>query len=116
MGDGVEAFTGTSHHNTDNATGMGLSTSLPYLAYLTGHFAFNRTQNRILPFSIDSVTWKKDIYNVMISVIQDVPHDMTGKVETTRSQSPFRQAPETGSWFHSELDALTFCASSDVSS
>jgi levanase/fructan beta-fructosidase len=33
---GVQAFTGTSYYDADNTSGLGSSTSPPYLAYYTG--------------------------------------------------------------------------------
>ncbi|KAJ6069096.1 glycosyl hydrolase [Penicillium canescens] len=76
---GVEAFTGTSYYDADNTSGLGSSTSPPYLAYYTGYFPSNGTQDQRLAFSVDGgVTWTKYQGNPIISAAQESPHDETG--------------------------------------
>jgi levanase/fructan beta-fructosidase len=114
---GVEAFTGTSYYDADNTSGLGSSTSPPYLAYYTGYFPSNGTQDQRLAFSVDDgVTWTKYQGNPIISATQESPHDMTGGLETRDPKVFFHQV--SGKWVmvlaHGGQDKLTFWTSSDA--
>ncbi|KAJ6051639.1 glycosyl hydrolase [Penicillium canescens] len=92
---GVEAFTGTSYYDADNTSGLGSSTSPPYLAYYTGYFPSNGTQDQRLAFSVDD-----------------------GGLETRDPKVFFHQA--SGKWVmvlaHGGQDKLTFWTSSNAKS
>ncbi|OQE14829.1 hypothetical protein PENFLA_c035G07169 [Penicillium flavigenum] len=115
---GVEAFTGTSYYDVDNTSGLGSSTSPPYLAYYTGYFPSNGTQDLRLAFSVDDgVTWTKYQGNPIISAAQESPHDETGGLEARDPKVFFHLA--SGQWVmvlaHGGQDKLTFWTSSEAS-
>ncbi|KAL4767483.1 glycosyl hydrolase [Aspergillus nidulans var. acristatus] len=116
---GVEAFTGTSYFDPDNISGLGSSTSPPYLAYYTGYFPSNGTQDQRLAFSVDDgVPWTKFQGNPIISAAQESPHDETGGLETRDPKVFFHQP--SGKWVmvlaHGTQDKLTFWTSSNAKS
>ncbi|KOS48216.1 hypothetical protein ACN38_g807 [Penicillium nordicum] len=116
---GVEAFTGTAYFDAENTSGLGSSTSPPYLAWYTGYFPSNGTQDQRLAFSVDDgVTWTKYPDNPIISAAQESPHDTTQGLESRDPKVFFHKA--SGKWVmvlsHGGQDKLTFWTSSDAKS
>ncbi|KAJ5963097.1 glycosyl hydrolase [Penicillium waksmanii] len=116
---GVEAFTGTSYYDADNTSGLGSSTSPPYLAYYTGYFPSNGTQDQRLAFSVDDgVTWTKYHDNPIISAAEESPSDLTGGLETRDPKVFFHET--SGKWVmvlaHGGQDKLLFWTSSNAKS
>ncbi|KAL2816586.1 glycosyl hydrolase [Aspergillus cavernicola] len=114
--DGVEAFTGTSYYDPENTSGLGTSANPPYLAWYTGYFPSNGTQDQRLAYSVDDgATWEKFQGNPVISAAQETPHDSTGGLET-RDPKVFFHEP-SGKWVmilsHGGQDKLTFWTSMD---
>ncbi|KAJ9488629.1 Extracellular endo-inulinase [Penicillium thymicola] len=114
---GVEAFTGTAYFDAENTSGLGSSTSPPYLAWYTGYFPSNGTQDQRLAFSVDDgVTWTKYPDNPIISAAQESPHDTTEGLESRDPKVFFHKA--SGKWVmvlaHGGQDKLTFWTSSDA--
>jgi levanase/fructan beta-fructosidase len=113
---GVEAFTGTAYYDSENTSGLGTAGSPPYLAYFTGYFPSNGTQDQRLAYSVDAGdTWTKYPGNPIISAAQESPHDETGGLET-RDPKVFFHEP-SGNWVmvlaHGGQDKLTFWTSPD---
>jgi levanase/fructan beta-fructosidase len=114
---GVEAFTGTSYYDSENTSGLGTSQSPPYLAWYTGYFPSNGTQDQRLAYSVDKgVTWTKFAGNPIISAAQEAPHDTTGGLETRDPKVFFHEA--SGKWVmilaHGGQDKVTFWTSTDT--
>jgi levanase/fructan beta-fructosidase len=114
---GVEAFTGTAYYDSENISGLGTAGSPPYLAYYTGYFPSNGTQDQRLAYSVDAgETWAKFPGNPIISAAQEAPHDETGGLET-RDPKVFFHEP-SGKWImvlaHGGQNKLSFWTSSDA--
>ncbi|KAJ0413009.1 glycosyl hydrolase [Aspergillus carlsbadensis] len=114
---GIEAFTGTAFYDAENTSGLGSAGNPPYLAYYTGYFPSNGTQDQRLAFSVDDgETWTKFEGNPIISAAQEAPHDETGGLET-RDPKVFFHEP-SGKWImllaHGGQNKLTFWTSTDA--
>ncbi|KAL2821675.1 glycosyl hydrolase [Aspergillus granulosus] len=114
---GVQAFTGTSYYDVDNTSSLGTSENPPYLAWYTGYFPSNGTQDQRLAFSVDDgATWTKFAGNPIISAAQEAPHDSTGGLETRDPKVFWHDA--SGKWImvlaHGGQDKLTFWTSADA--
>ncbi|KAL5000430.1 glycosyl hydrolase [Aspergillus recurvatus] len=114
---GIQAFTGTSYYDAENTSGLGTSQSPPYLAWYTGYFPSNGTQDQRLAFSLDNgATWAKFPENPIISAAQEAPHDVTGGLETRDPKVFFHDA--SGKWImvlaHGGQNKLTFWTSTDA--
>lgn len=114
---GVEAFTGTSYYDSENTSGLGTPQNPPYLAWYTGYFPSNGTQDQRLAYSVDGgATYTKYAGNPIISAAQEAPHDTTGGLETRDPKVFFHEA--SGKWVmilaHGGQDKLTFWASTDA--
>ncbi|KAL2834121.1 glycosyl hydrolase [Aspergillus pseudoustus] len=114
---GIQAFTGTAYYDSENISGLGSPDSPPYLAYYTGYFPSNGTQDQRLAYSVDAGdTWTKFPGNPIISAAQEAPHDETGGLET-RDPKVFFHEP-SGKWImilaHGGQDKLSFWSSTDA--
>jgi levanase/fructan beta-fructosidase len=114
---GIQAFTGTAYYDSENISGLGSPDSPPYLAYYTGYFPSNGTQDQRLAYSVDAGdTWTKFPGNPIISAAQEAPHDETGGLET-RDPKVFFHEP-SGKWImilaHGGQDKLSFWTSTDA--
>jgi levanase/fructan beta-fructosidase len=114
---GIEAFTGTSYYDAENTSGLGTSDNPPYLAWYTGYFPSNGTQDQRLAFSIDAgETWTKFEGNPVISAAQEAPHDATGGLEA-RDPKVFFHA-DSGKWImvlaHGGQNKMSFWTSVDA--
>ncbi|KAB8226988.1 glycoside hydrolase family 32 protein [Aspergillus alliaceus] len=116
---GIEAFTGTSYYDANNTSGLGTSDNPPYLAWFTGYFPSNGTQDQRLAFSLDlGTTYVKLPGNPVIASVQEAPHDVTGGLES-RDPKVFFHSP-SGKWVmvlaHGGQNKMTFWSSTDSKS
>lgn len=114
---GIQSFTGTSYHDAANSSGLGTADNSPYLAFYTGYFPDSGVQDQRLAYSLDQgMTWTKYAGNPIISQEQEIPHDITGGLET-RDPKVFFHAP-TDEWVmilaHGGQNKMTFWTSPDT--
>ena len=114
---GIQSFTGTSWYDADNNSGLGMTANPPYLAFYTGYFPSSGVQDQRLAYSLDDgATYTKFAGNPIISHTQELPHDISGGLET-RDPKVFFYAP-TGKWImilaHGGQDKFSFWTSPDT--
>jgi sucrose-6-phosphate hydrolase SacC (GH32 family) len=115
----LQCFTGTSWFDAANLSGLGTSTSPPYLAFYTGYDPSTGAQDQMLAYSTDrGAHYTKFAGNPIISRAQEMPHDISGGLEA-RDPKVFFHGP-TGTWVmilaHGGQDKVSFWTSNDTKS
>jgi sucrose-6-phosphate hydrolase SacC (GH32 family) len=115
--DGIQAFTGTAYFDAQNLSGLGSSSSPPYLAFYTGYSPSTKVQDQRLAYSLDQgTTWTKYPGNPIIPKAQEEPHDTTGGLEI-RDPKVFYHTPSSR-WVmilaHGGQNKVTFWTSPDA--
>jgi sucrose-6-phosphate hydrolase SacC (GH32 family) len=115
----LQAFTGTSWYDITNASGLGTSANPPYLAFYTGYDPSTGVQDQRLAYSLDQgAQWTKFAGNPILSRTQEMPHDISGGLET-RDPKVFFHTP-TGTWVmilaHGGQNKVSFWTSTDTKS
>ncbi|KAB5550825.1 glycosyl hydrolase family protein [Coniochaeta sp. 2T2.1] len=115
----AQCFTGTSWYDVENASGLGTSANPPYLAFYTGYDPSTGVQDQRLAYSVDNgAHFTKFAGNPIISRAQEIPHDISGGLET-RDPKTFFHSP-TNTWVmilsHGGQDKVSFWTSPDTKS
>jgi sucrose-6-phosphate hydrolase SacC (GH32 family) len=113
----IQCFTGTSWYDIANTFGLGTATNPPYLAFYTGYNPSSGVQDQRLAYSLNQgANYTKFVGNPIISQTREIPHDISGGLES-RDPKVIFYAP-TRTWVmvlaHGGQDKVSFWTSTDT--